>query len=256
MLEKLSVIAKFTFKEIIKSKILVNTVILGFVLLLITFVAYNFTYGEPERIALDFGLGTLSLSSVGIAIFFGVGLLSKEIENRTVYMIISRPVSRTSFLLGKVLGLINVLLLNILILSLLTLVLYFLIGGHFSPLILWSICFIALESIIVLLVVCALTLVTSQTLAIIGTIMLYISGHAIPAAQSASFGKSIPILTKALDFYHFILPGFYKLNIKNFVLYQQNLSFQYLGLTLVYSLLYCSFLIYLSVYLFNKKNLD
>ena len=101
-LRKLYVIAYYTFREILKSNILVNVAILGLGLMLVTYVAFSFTYGEASRVALDFGLGMLSLSSVGIAIFIGVGLLSKEIENRTVYMIISRPVPRYIFILGKI----------------------------------------------------------------------------------------------------------------------------------------------------------
>ena len=127
-LSKISTIAKYTFREIIKSKILVNVLILGIVLLGATYVAFSFTYGEPARVALDFGLGMLTLSSVGIAIFIGVGLLSKEIESRTVYMIISRPVPRYAFITGKLLGLAGVLILNILLLTALTLSLYFLTG--------------------------------------------------------------------------------------------------------------------------------
>src|SRR5690606_26795267 len=118
-----------------KSKILYNILFLGIGLLVVTYIAQQFTYGAPSRVALDFGIGVLSLSSVGIAIFMGVGLLSKEIENRTVYMIISRPVKRSSFVLGRILGLNFILLLNILILAALTLMVYFFTGGVIQPLI-------------------------------------------------------------------------------------------------------------------------
>ena len=114
-LKKIYTIAYYTFSEIIKSRILINVAILGLGLMILTYVAFSFTYGEASRVALDFGLGMLSLSSVGIAIFIGVGLLSKEIENRTVYMIISRPVPRYCFILGKILGLMGILILNILL---------------------------------------------------------------------------------------------------------------------------------------------
>lgn len=255
-MDKLLIISKFTFKEIVKSKILLNTLFLGLVLLIVTYVAYSFTYGEPQRIALDFGLGMLSLSSVGIAIFFGVGLLSSEIESRTVYMIISRPVPRYAFYLGKIFGLSGVLILNIFILSFMTLLMYFSIGGDFNPLIFWSIIFIIIESIIVLLVVCVLTMIATPTISILSVIVLYISGHAIPAAQNASFAKTSEALSFVLELYHFILPGFYKFNIKNFVLYTQNLDWAYLVSTFAYGLLYAFFLLFLGIFLFDRKNLD
>ena len=88
------IVAYYTFKEILKSKILLNVFFVGLGLMLVTYVATEFTFGVPERVAVDFGLGMLSLSSLAISLFLGVGLLSKEIESRTVYMIISRPVPR------------------------------------------------------------------------------------------------------------------------------------------------------------------
>lgn len=255
-LKKINVIAYYTFKEILKSKILVNVAILGLGLMLVTYVAFSFTYGEASRVALDFGLGMLSLSSVGIAIFIGVGLLSKEIENRTVYMIISRPVPRSIFILGKILGLISILVLNILLLAALTLALYFLTGGVFSSLIAWSIFFTILEAILALLVVSTISLITTPTMSVLMTIMIYISGHAVSETKLTSFAKNAPGLAEVLDFYHFILPGFYKLNIKDFIIYKQSLPLEYLLGASAYGIVYSIFLCLLSIIIFERKNLD
>lgn len=255
-LKKSLVIGKYTFKEIIGSKILYNTLFLGLALLLVTYVAFSFTYGEPSRVALDFGMGCLALSSIGIAIFIGVGILSKEIDSRTVYMIVSRPVPRFSFILGKFLGLSLVLILNIIILSFITLSLFFLIGGVFSPLILWTIVFIIIESLVVLCLVGMLSIVTTQTMSVLYTIMLYILGHSIDTAMTTNFVKNRPEILTLLEGYHFVLPAFYKFNIKSFLLYENNLSSVYLGSTFSYGLVYIIFLILISIYIFEKKNLD
>lgn len=250
------VIAKYTFLELVKSKILYNIVFLGIGLLTVTYVAYSFTYGEPDRVALDFGLGMLSLSSVGIALFIGVSLLSKEIESRTVYMIVSRPVKRSSFIVGKYLGLSGILLLNIILLASLTLSLFFLIGGEYSTLIGWTILFTIFESLIVLGLVGTLSLVTGQIMAVLYTISLYILGHAINTAMKTSFVSNRPSLSSILDAYHFFLPGFYKLNIKEYALYKNTLDWDYLLLNSAYSLIYFSALLCLSVIIFDRKNLD
>jgi ABC-type transport system involved in multi-copper enzyme maturation permease subunit len=255
-LKKINIIAYYTFREIVKSKILLNVLFLGIALLTVTFVAFNFTYGDPARVALDFGLGTLTLSSVGIAIFIGVGLLSKEIDSRTVYMIISRPVKRFQFILGKIIGLGLVLILNISLLSLLTLTCYFAIGGEFYPIILWSILFIMLESILVLLVVSFLSLVTSPTLSVLFTIILYISGHSISSAKLTTFASNSKIFSSVLELYQFVLPAFYKLNIKEFVIYKQSLPIEFIIKTAAYGFIYSIFLIFLSIIIFEKKNLD
>ena len=71
-LDKIFTIAKYTCREILKSKVLLNITLLGIGLVCVTLIASQFTYGIPEKVALDFGLGTLSISSVAIAINSGV----------------------------------------------------------------------------------------------------------------------------------------------------------------------------------------
>ncbi|MDO9181767.1 MAG: ABC transporter permease subunit, partial [Bacteriovorax sp.] len=133
-MNKTSVVAKYTFIEVYRSKVMLSIVFIAIGLVFISYVASEFAYGAPAKVALDFGFGLTSISNLIMSIFIGSTLLSKEIENRTLYMILSRPISRTSFMLGKVIGLSSVLIINTLILSLLSVGIYCFLGGHSSPL--------------------------------------------------------------------------------------------------------------------------
>lgn len=250
------VIAYYTLKGILRSKILYNIFFLGLALIVITYVAYQFTYGTPTRVALNFGLGTFSLSSIIISILFGVTLLSKEIEDRTVYMIISRPISRTSFLVGKILGLTLLQLLNGLILSTLTLSVYLFIGGELYSLIFWSILSIILESIVVLLIVSLFSLLTTTTLAVIFTSILYIGGNALGVARETSFVQERPFMQFIMSIYDFFLPAFYKTNLKDHVVYAQSLETSHIINSLVYLLIYGLAILLVQLFIFEKKNLD
>jgi ABC-type transport system involved in multi-copper enzyme maturation permease subunit len=229
---------------------------LGLGLLIVTYVAQQFTYGAPSRVALDFGMGVLSLSSVAIAIFMGVGLISKEIENRTVYMVISRPVRRSSFIVGRILGLNLILSLNIALLSALTLAVYFFTGGEFQPLILWTILFIILEASIMLLVVSFFSLVTSNTLSVILSIVVFFAGHAIKEAQLTTFAQNRPIVKWLLEAYHYALPAFSKINTRDLLIYNQDIEPSFYYQALSYSLVYGGFLVFLTLIIFERKNLD
>jgi len=101
-------IAKFTFIEVYRSKIMLGVVFLALGMLIMTMVASAFAYGAPDKVALDFAIGMMSVANLLIAIFLGVTLISKEIESRTLYMVLSRPISRFAFLLGKIFGLSSV----------------------------------------------------------------------------------------------------------------------------------------------------
>ena len=256
MLNKIFIVSKYTFKELIKSKILFITLFLGLAIMVVTYVATEFTYGVPEKVALDFGLGMLSLSSLAFSLFMGANLLSSEIDSRTVYMVISRPVPRWVFIAGKISGLILVLIVNLLILSGMTLLCSSMLGGIISQVIIAAIFFNLLECILLLLVVVLFSLFTNSILASAVSVVILILGHAVNVTKDLIFVEKRTFLKLILDFYHLVLPGFYKLNLKNFVIYNQTLSSDYLFLSFMYGLTYSLSLFFLIIFIFNKKNLD
>jgi ABC-type transport system involved in multi-copper enzyme maturation permease subunit len=256
IVQNIKTISYYTFKELFKSKILLNVFFVGLAMMVVTYVATEFTYGVPERVALDFGLGMLSISSIAISLFLGVGLLSKEIDSRTVYMIISRPVPRYAFIVGKILGLLGIQLLNVIILSAMTIVSTTLLGGNLDALLGWVILFIFVESILVLLVVVLISLLANNILSVLFATIVLLLGHAIKETQDIMFVKNRPFLKMLLEVYHFILPAFHKLNLKDFVIYEKSLPLSYLLPNLAYGILYSSALMIFIIVIFNRKNLD
>jgi ABC-type transport system involved in multi-copper enzyme maturation permease subunit len=111
-------IARNAFREAIRDRVLYNLVV--FVLLLIAGAIFlgELSAGQESKIIVDLGLSAMLLFGVFIAIFVGVGLVYKEIERRTLYAILSKPIGRGQFLLGKYLGLCLTLLLNVLVMGL------------------------------------------------------------------------------------------------------------------------------------------
>jgi ABC-2 type transport system permease protein len=256
MFNKFIIISKYTFMDIFKSKIFYVTIVVGLATMLMTYVATEFTYGVPSKVALDFGLGMLSISSLSISIFMGVTLLSKEIESRTLYMVISRPVPRWVFISGKISGLITVLVVNLLILSVMTILTTYFLGGKLSPIILIAICFNLIEAILLLLVVILFSLFSNTIISTVASLIILASGHAIKEAQGALFVESRPFLKMIVDFYHLVLPAFYKLNFKEFVVYSQTIDTTYVIQAFVYGSLYSLFLFFMIVYVFKLKNFD
>jgi ABC-type transport system involved in multi-copper enzyme maturation permease subunit len=255
-LKKILNISYFTSKEILRSKILYGVLVLALGIILITYVAFNFTYGDATRVTLNFGLAALTFSCIGISIFMGVNLLSSEIESKTVYMLISRPIPRYYFIIGKVLGLISVLIINVLILGSVTVLVYIGAGGDFSSLIVWSIVFIASEAFIMLIITTLFSLITSNTLSVIFSILIYFSGHAINETKTLLFVQSRPFVKNLVDFYEFILPAFHKLNIKDYVVYKNDLSISFLMSNLAYSTFYFFGILIVVILVFEKKSIE
>ena len=252
---KTLIVAYYTFQDLLRSKVLFNVILIGLCLVLISFVASEFTFGVPERVALDFGLGTLSLSTVAIAILMGVGLIANELESRTIYMALSRPISRISFLLGKSMGMGLIFIANIFILSLLTLSFYLYLGGTLTPLIFWHILYTILEAFICLFLVVFFSLFTNKTLSVILAFALYLCGQAVNTGMIEKF-QSSSVMGILLRKYHYIFPGFHKLNIKDLLLYQKDLEFSFVVRTFGYGCFYLLALVLLTCVIFEKKDLD
>jgi ABC-type transport system involved in multi-copper enzyme maturation permease subunit len=249
-------VSRYTFLEIFKSRIMTNVALLGIALVILSYTSSEFTYGVPAKVALDFGLGTLSLSLVGIALFMGVNLIAKEIEHRTVYMVLARPISRTNFLIGRLLGMALVLFLNTILLGGMTVSLYFYLGGEPNSLLYPCILFIYLEALIVLLIVVFFSLITNIIMSVIYTICIYFVGHAIDDTLLLPFMKANVGAKKLVELYSVVFPNFSKINIKDYVLYKNELSFEFLSFSTAYVLLYIIMIGLVCSLIFRNKNLD
>jgi len=198
----------------------------------------------------------MTLSCVGISIFMGATLMTTEIENRTLYMILSRPVSRGEFLVGRVLGLILVLLINVLIFSILILSIYKAMGGQIIPIIYHQIIYTFLESVMVFIIVIILSLITNTVLTVINSIAIYFIGHSYETIYTISAVKRNPDLLFLIKSSSFIMPDFSKINYKPYIFYEKfypQLNFSY---SYAYAMLYIGVLILVSVLIFNQKSLE
>jgi ABC-type transport system involved in multi-copper enzyme maturation permease subunit len=105
-LMRIGTIAINTVREAVRNKLLYALLIFAVLLILSGVFLSNLSYVESERIMQDIGMGAIRLLGVAIAIFVGVGLIHKEVDRRTVFTILSKPLSRAEFLLGKFTGLV------------------------------------------------------------------------------------------------------------------------------------------------------
>lgn len=173
-------IARNAFREAVRDRVLYNLVL--FVLLLIAGAIFlgELSAGQESKIIVDLGLSAMLLFGAFIAIFVGVGLVYKEIERRTVYAILSKPIGRGQFLVGKYLGLCLTLLINVLIMGLgVSLALIYVKRG-WDPLAIkiWPAIFlIYFELMIITAVALVFSSFSSPALSALLTFFVFIIGH-------------------------------------------------------------------------------
>lgn len=110
-------IAGNTVREAIRSRVLYTLLFFALLLIATGSLLSTLSYVERERILQDVGLAAIRLFGVAIAIFVGIGLIHREVDRRTIYTILSKPISRSQFLVGKYLGLVATLWLQLAIMA-------------------------------------------------------------------------------------------------------------------------------------------
>ena len=116
-MKRIPAIAKNAFREAVRDRVLYNLILFVLLIVACAILLGDLTDGQEVRTVTNIGLNAMLLFGTFIAIFVGVGLVSKEVEKRTVYGIFSKPVRRYEFVLGKYLGLCLTLLVNVAIMG-------------------------------------------------------------------------------------------------------------------------------------------
>src|SRR5438128_9283626 len=110
-------IAVNVFRESVRDKILYNLVLFAILMIGASYVIGQLTAGQDVKIIKDLGLSATSLFGLFIAVFIGIGLVSKEVEKRSVYSLLSKPITRNQFIGGKYAGLVLTLVVNVAVMT-------------------------------------------------------------------------------------------------------------------------------------------
>src|SRR5438552_5690112 len=177
---RVAAIARNAFREAVRDRVLYNLVVFALLLIAGAIFLGELSAGQEAKIIVDLGLSAILLFGVFIAIFVGVGLVYKEIERRTLYAILSKPIGRGEFLLGKYLGLCLTLLVNVAVMGLgLSLALVYVKRG-WDPLVtcIWpAILLLYVELIILTGVAMLFSSFSSPALSALLTFFVFVIGH-------------------------------------------------------------------------------
>ena len=247
-------IAANGFREVIRDRILY---FIGFFALLMAFALRllpEIAVGTHQKIFLDLGLAAIGLLGVMVAVFVGTGLINKEIDKRTILVLIPKPLSRAEFILGKHLGLSGVLavMLGVMLVIYLLMLLGMKVSFQALPLIV-SVFYLGLELILIAAVAIAFGVFTSSILATLMTFGVYLMGHiSKDLIQLGIISKNPNILAITKNIY-LILPDLERLNFRNEAVYGLLPSADVLIANALYSLVYTGLLLGISILIFSRR---
>ncbi len=247
-------IAFNTFRETIRDKILYNLIVFALIIIGSSFALPFLTVEYNHNITIEMGLNSIWFFGVVISIFLGINLISKEIDQHTIYSVISKPIPRYMFLLGKYIGLAITLAFNIIIMIiLLSLVLIF-TQGYVQLNLLIALLVIYLELLIIIAFSLLFSTFASSTiLSTMFSFSLFLIGQFtldIKVFGEKSEIASFTIFSKIL---YYILPNLGNFKINALIVNNQTITIGYIISLILYALLYISFLFSLSIIIFQRR---
>lgn len=254
-IRRIGTLAGNTVREAVRSRLLYSLLFLAGVLILTGVLVSTLSYVDSARIVQDVGLAAIRLFGIGIAIFVGVGLIHDEIDRRTIYTILSKPVSRAEFVLGKYLGLVATVDLLLVALSLIFVLVSLgvgapLDGGHAAALVL-----MAMELMLVVAVATFFSCFTTPMLASLFTVGVVLAGHFSRDLQRLGEQSSVEGLGFMTGLLYRALPDLESFNLTVQAVHQLAISTAELWLPIAYGLAYSAFLLLAAVLVFERRDL-
>ena len=222
-MNRILAVAMTTYRETVRERVLYNLVFFAMLMILSGLLLRHLSIRQDEKIVKDLGLASIDLFGTLIAVFIGVGLVSKEIERRSLYPLLAKPLRRQELLLGKFLGLAFTLLVNSAVMTAGLYITLFATRRSFDPRLLKAIYPILLGLLVVVALALLFSALMSPALATVSTVCVVVAGRFSDVIRNMrEVAPGAPgWLSQAL---YYLIPNFRDFDFKNRVVYGDPVS--------------------------------
>lgn len=263
----IATVAGAVFKESVRDRVPYAMVVFAVLLMAASFLISQMTAGQDMKIIKDLGLAAISIFGLVIAVFIGIGLVSKEVERRSVFALLAKPLSRTQLILGKYLGLVMTLVVN---LSVMALAFYAVLGfidwvthevykaawpaPALDPRMLVAIVLIVAELMLVTALALFFSTFTSPLLAAMMTLGLWVAGHFNADLKNFEAVLDVPAVTVLARGLYYLIPNLAPFNIRAEVVHAVPVAASHVWLTLAYAAVYIATLLVAAIAIFRQRD--
>jgi Cu-processing system permease protein len=253
-------VAVNVFKESVRDRVLYNLVVFGALLIGASYLIGQLTAGQDVKIIKDLGLAAIATFGLLIAVFIGIGLVWKEVERRSIYALLSKPVRRYEFVLGKYAGLALTLLVNVAIMTLAFYAVLAYLSAQFpasqatDPRMLLAIALIFLELLLVTAIALFFSTFSGPFLAAALTFGLWVIGHFnadLRNFENVVESRTAAYLARGL---YYVLPNFAAFDVKAQAVEGLPIPSLYVAVTAAYGVVYIALLLTAAVVVFSRRD--
>ncbi len=263
-MQRILAIAGNTYRECIRDRILYNLILFALIMILSSLALGQLTLGNENKVIIDLGLSSISIFGTLIAIFIGIGLVYKELEKRTAYALLAKPVHRHELILGKYLGLLFTLLVNLAVMAV-GLGLAMLYTGRIEAAgylrLIPAVFLIFLSLALVTALALLFSTFSTPALSALFTFFVWIAGHFNKDLKAFGELTESDFIKWICGLLYYAIPNFSNFGILDSRSVIQSAGYfqpvnaaAVLGST-VYCVLYCALVLSLSVWIFSRRDL-
>jgi ABC-type transport system involved in multi-copper enzyme maturation permease subunit len=260
-------VAWAVYRESVRDRVPLTIAGFGILLVCASYLISQLTAGEDLKIIKDLGLAALNILGLLIAVFIGIGLVAKEVERRSIYSLLSKPVTREQFLLGKFFGLAMTLAVNLtaMVIAYYGVLFYQDLAASsaqravwpapaLDPRLLIAVVLIFGELMLVTALALFFSTFASPLISILLTLGLWVAGHF--NADLRNFGDVVDSTVAAYvaKGAYYLLPNLAPFNVKAEVVHGISVSASHVALTLAYAVVYTAALLVAAMAIFRKKD--
>ena len=247
-------IANNVFWEVIRDKILYLIGLFALLMVAAVRLIPELSVGTEDKIILDMGLAAISFLGLIVTVFLGTGLVNKEIEKRTVYILVAKPLSRSELIVGKHLGLSAVLGV---LLAAMTIIygLILSLNGISYPIgsILVAVIFVFIQLSLLTALAILFGVFSSSLLATLFTFGIYLMGNLSRDLVKLGELTDNPGIQKLMMGLYVVLPDLSRLDLKNDAVYGLLPNITTLVTNFGYALLYTMLVLSISIAIFARR---
>jgi ABC-type transport system involved in multi-copper enzyme maturation permease subunit len=257
-MSRVAVVALNTFREAVRDRVLYNLVFFALLMMAAAILVGQISIGIENIVIITLGLSAISVIGLLIAVFIGVGMISKEIDKRTLYALLAKPVRRWEFLVGKFAGLVLTLGVNTAAMAA-GLMLVLLYVQHANERNDWTVLIAVYFILLKLALVVALALLfscyTTPLLAILFTAGLYIAGLFVQEMRNLRADLMGPALRIFLRWLSSLLPNFENFDVMASAAHARSIPGYLVAENTAYAAVYCAALLVAASFMFSRRDL-
>jgi len=260
-------IAANVFRESVRDKVLYTLVLFAILLMAASYLIGQLTAGQDVKIIKDLGLAATSIFGLFIAVFIGIGLVSKEVEKRSIYSLLAKPIERHQLVLGKYAGLVLTLAVNLAVMAAalyVVLAVMAWVAGPVAarawerpavdPLLLKAFAMTFVELSLITAIALLFSTFSTPMLSAAFTFALFIAGRFSADLRNFNQVLDSPIASGLTSTLYWLLPNLAPFDVRAQVVHGDPVPFGYLAMSTGYGALYIAALLVLATLIFSRRD--